>query len=330
MNIVTQFPVNLNLNTSNPHTDQARKDALARQLIPQSAESEQSNHEKGLNSDTDKNTARQQPLTYDYIKNQQQQAQAEGNQENNLDQQEQNATDDQENRGKDRQEAQQDEAEQKKIAELKERDQEVKTHEQAHASIGGQHAGAPSYEYEQGPDGKRYAVGGEVSIDVSPVPNDPEATIRKMDQVQRAALAPAEPSAQDRKVAADASSKRQAAQAESLKENAQTDTPQVSTQAATSAAEVFNKTDPETPTRTSRIIKAQDIEKNEINVSKVPIFEAKASLAFGEENSSSSTTSSYTDTMAQSDERITTRALKIQRHYYSNSLPHQNSISATA
>ena len=77
-------------------------------------------------------------------------------------------------------------------------------HEQAHAAVGGRYAGAPSYTYERGPDGKRYAVGGEVGIDTSPVPNDPEATLRKMEVVIRAALAPAEPSAQDRQVAAQA------------------------------------------------------------------------------------------------------------------------------
>lgn len=93
------------------------------------------------------------------------------------------------------------------------RDAEVRTHEQAHANAGGSLAGAPSYTYERGPNGQRYAVGGEVSIDVSPVAGDPEATIRKMEKVRRAALAPAEPSPQDRSVAATAS--QQAAQARS-------------------------------------------------------------------------------------------------------------------
>lgn len=98
------------------------------------------------------------------------------------------------------------EAEQQQVAELKARDQEVRTHEQAHAAIGGQYAGSPSYTYEQGPDGARYAVEGEVPIDVSPVANDPQATIQKMQQVYQAALAPAEPSSTDRKVAAEAQS----------------------------------------------------------------------------------------------------------------------------
>lgn len=93
-----------------------------------------------------------------------------------------------------------------RIAELASRDREVRAHEQAHAAVGGQHAGAPSYTYERGPDGKTYATGGEVQIDVGPVAGDPEATLSKMEQVQRAALAPAEPSAQDRSVAAQAQS----------------------------------------------------------------------------------------------------------------------------
>lgn len=100
------------------------------------------------------------------------------------------------------------------VEKLRARDREVRTHEQAHKSAGGRYAGAISYDYQTGPDGKRYAVGGSVPIDVSPVPNDPEATIQKMDQVQRAALAPAEPSGADRRVAAQASRTRAEARAE--------------------------------------------------------------------------------------------------------------------
>jgi hypothetical protein len=88
------------------------------------------------------------------------------------------------------------------IRELATRDREVKAHEQAHQSVGGQHAGAMEFSYTQGPDGKRYATAGEVGISIGRVPNDPEATLRKAEQVRRAALAPAEPSAQDRQVAA--------------------------------------------------------------------------------------------------------------------------------
>lgn len=99
------------------------------------------------------------------------------------------------------------ESEQAELQELKKRDQEVRTHEQAHMAMGGQHAGAVSYEYQTGPDGVRYAVGGEVPIDVSEVVDDPQATLEKMMLIQRAALAPAEPSSQDRQVAAQAGQK---------------------------------------------------------------------------------------------------------------------------
>lgn len=98
------------------------------------------------------------------------------------------------------------------LEKLKSRDEEVRTHEQAHISAGGGLTGAASFTYEQGPDGNRYAVGGEVSIDMSAVANDPQSTIDKMRIVKRAALAPADPSSQDRSVAAAADSKMQEAQ----------------------------------------------------------------------------------------------------------------------
>lgn len=111
-------------------------------------------------------------------------------------------------------EVQQQRQEQLEIAELASRDREVRAHEQAHSAVGGAYAGAPTYTFARGPDGKRYAVGGEVGIDTSPIPNDPEATLRKMELVQRAALAPAEPSAQDRRVAAQAAAQAAEARAE--------------------------------------------------------------------------------------------------------------------
>lgn len=95
-------------------------------------------------------------------------------------------------------------AQQQQIAELAARDREVRAHERAHQAVGGQYAGSVSYSYQTGPDGKRYAVGGEVPIDVSPVPGDPRATIEKMRVVKAAATAPADPSPQDRNVAATA------------------------------------------------------------------------------------------------------------------------------
>lgn len=97
------------------------------------------------------------------------------------------------------------EEEQKQIDELKARDAEVKAHEQAHIAAGGSYVrGGASYDYQTGPDGKKYAVGGEVSIDTSPVDGDPQATINKAQVILKAALAPAEPSGQDKSVASQA------------------------------------------------------------------------------------------------------------------------------
>ena len=112
------------------------------------------------------------------------------------------------------------EEEKAEVADLKRRDAETRRHEQAHANAGGPYAGAPSYTYERGPDGRSYAVAGTTSIDVTPVSGDPGATIRKMETVKRAALAPAEPSAQDRKVAATADAEIRKAQAEATAEGA--------------------------------------------------------------------------------------------------------------
>lgn len=90
------------------------------------------------------------------------------------------------------------------LDQLKARDREVRVHEAAHASVGGRYAGSASFQYTRGPDGRNYATGGEVSISVSEVAGDPQATIEKARVIRAAALAPAEPSAQDRRVAAEA------------------------------------------------------------------------------------------------------------------------------
>jgi hypothetical protein len=87
------------------------------------------------------------------------------------------------------------------VRELQQRDREVKAHEAAHKAAAGSLAtGAASYDYQRGPDGQNYAVGGEVSIDTSRGAT-PEETLRKAQTIKRAALAPANPSAQDRAIA---------------------------------------------------------------------------------------------------------------------------------
>jgi hypothetical protein len=94
--------------------------------------------------------------------------------------------------------------------------------------VGGQYAGAPSYTFKRGPDGQSYAVAGEVPIDTSVIPGDPQATIEKMQQVQRAALAPADPSPQDLKVAAQAAAKANEARGELLQQQTDSDAAQTS------------------------------------------------------------------------------------------------------
>ncbi|MBQ8708695.1 MAG: hypothetical protein IJ523_11465 [Succinivibrionaceae bacterium] len=103
--------------------------------------------------------------------------------------------------------------EQAKVEQMKARDREVQVHEKQHKATGGQYASQPSYTREKGPDGKDYIVDGEVSISVSEE-STPEKTVAKMKQVYAAALAPAEPSGQDRKVAAEAKSIQHKAEAQ--------------------------------------------------------------------------------------------------------------------
>lgn len=98
-----------------------------------------------------------------------------------------------------------DQGDQALLRHLQTTDKQVRAHEQAHVAAGGPHvSGGASFTYQTGPDGRQYAVGGEVPIDASPVPGDPEATIDKARTIRAAALAPADPSPQDRQVAAQA------------------------------------------------------------------------------------------------------------------------------
>lgn len=110
------------------------------------------------------------------------------------------------------------EAEEKVVEKLKSRDLEVKNHEMAHVAAGGQYVkrGA-NYQYQKGPDGVLYAIGGDVIIDTSPVAGDPQATIQKMQTIRSAALAPASPSGADRAIASRASTVIIKAQEELIK-----------------------------------------------------------------------------------------------------------------
>jgi len=94
------------------------------------------------------------------------------------------------------------EAEQREVEMLKQTDRAVRQHEMQHVAAGGSlvKSGA-SFSYKRGPDGQSYAVGGEVSIDTSKG-RTPEETLSRAIRIRAAALAPADPSPQDRSVAA--------------------------------------------------------------------------------------------------------------------------------
>lgn len=204
MNIVTPIPTTIVFTTANVNTEAARRDNVQRETIPQTTGVENSAAETGLGSESDRvKAAGQQPQPVTYERPQPNTSQTADGQNEALNQD--NADDPSAGRenAEARQEEQQQQAQQREIDELEARDREVRAHEQAHASVGGQYAGSPSYEFESGPDGKQYAVGGEVSIDISEE-NTPEETIRKMQQVRAAALAPAEPSPADLRVASEA------------------------------------------------------------------------------------------------------------------------------
>ncbi len=95
-----------------------------------------------------------------------------------------------------------DTSERQEVQRLAARDREVRAHESAHMAAGGSLVrGGAQFDYKRGPDGVLYAVGGEVSIETSNG-RTPEETLRKAETIRRAALAPADPSAQDRSVAA--------------------------------------------------------------------------------------------------------------------------------
>ena len=216
MNIVTPFP-SININTANVYTETARRDNQLREVIPPAAANTAGSTENKAQSDAEKAKlpGNSDSSTYNAsgkIADDKTIAQREGNADSDQDDAEQEKQQAAEEVSE--QEELQLEQELQQIKELKARDTEVRMHEQAHAAVGGQYAGSPSYEYQRGPDGTNYAVGGEVPIDVGVINGDPQATIEKMQTVRAAALAPAEPSGADRAIAADATQKIAAAQAE--------------------------------------------------------------------------------------------------------------------
>lgn len=112
-------------------------------------------------------------------------------------------------------------SEQAQVSSLKARDAQVKQHERAHlAASAGINVSGASYTYARGPDGRNYAVGGEVRIDTSPG-RSAEATLAKAEHIIDAALAPVDPSSVDRTVASRAQQMAQQAKAEIVQQQAE-------------------------------------------------------------------------------------------------------------
>ncbi|QOL26218.1 hypothetical protein LP316_02645 [Thalassotalea sp. LPB0316] len=217
----TQLPL---ATVVNPQTDSLRRENVQREVITQPVAVKPSLAEQKPAGDKERaRTPGQLNEQVDFAQLEKNAAQAKatinGQQEQNSEQnpqQQQNQDPSSEDSGnkESAQPSQEQVVEQKVIEQMKARDTEVRLHEQAHDAVGGSYTGAPSYTYQTGPDGKRYIVDGEVSVDLSKIPNDPQATIVKMRKVYSAALAPAEPSAQDRRVAQKANKAIVEAQAE--------------------------------------------------------------------------------------------------------------------
>jgi hypothetical protein len=137
--------------------------------------------------------------------------------------------------------------EEARVRELKRRDAEVRAHELAHVAAGGNLVqGGANFDYETGPDGKRYAVGGNVSIDTAPG-DTPEETMIRAETIRRAAMAPANPSSQDRQVASQAIGMESAARKELAEERgAEAEQAQKQMEQEPTAAPPLNSTRPQT------------------------------------------------------------------------------------
>ncbi len=234
--LIAAAPIAIPVSTANPPTEAVASETARKTLIPEAKSTSESPHSRHSTDTNDQSKPAleqsrplpahtEQKLTDDSAQenpsskhNQQENGRQESGQQEkgrheNAQQQGKQASDKAQSEDSksqdsqsDRQQEQSEHLQQNKEVELlKRQDREVRAHETAHASAGGTLAGAPVLQYRTGPDGKRYAVSGEVSIDTSKVAHDPQATIAKMQQVRKAALAPANPSSQDFKVAAVAS-----------------------------------------------------------------------------------------------------------------------------
>lgn len=220
MNIVTPYPTNIPINTVNVTTESARRDNQLREIITKPSPTQAGVAERGLAQEHDKSKAPQPPASFEVNLrdashhqkiNERGQGQGEHADKDQSQGKDSDKNDDKKEAAKRRLSQvegklqQLDQQDLKQVRDLKRRDVEVRAHENAHAAAGGQLSSSPTYSFKRGPDGNNYAVGGEVQINTTPVGRDHDATVAKMQKVRAAALAPAEPSSQDRKVAAQAS-----------------------------------------------------------------------------------------------------------------------------
>jgi len=216
MNITPQAPAIPIPTVANPATEALRRENHQREIITQPAATHQSAAEKGVASERERARTPAQnneQIDFENIRKQAEVAKSTISEEDPNGNSQQSAEKDQHDTKSSAQETEHshddgserpnesDYVEQRTINELKQRDREVRSHETAHASTGGATTGPPKYTFEIGPDGKKYAVEGEVSVDLSPIKGNPRATIAKMQKVYNAALAPANPSIQDTRVA---------------------------------------------------------------------------------------------------------------------------------
>lgn len=360
MNIVTPIPTAIPFTTSNVNTEAARRDNVQREVIPQVSQLENSAAESGLGSESDrlrqsaKSSQPAQPPVYERPVVQQNPSADAAPLQNPNGETPDNAN--QESAGREnaeeRQRQEQEAAEQREVDQLKSRDREVRAHEQAHAAVGGQYAGSPSYDFETGPDGQQYAVGGEVSIDISKE-SDPADTIDKMQQVRAAALAPAEPSPQDFRVASEAN--RLAGEARAELAQQQLEEQQQSQEAN------FDRVFDESGTQTSSNVSTQDtiddqipeldeiVEPGDISSPTRSLQQAQlqenrdvASLfnggIIGEQNNAGNDFGARTanlnspsnSRLGERDEEINQRALRIANFYQQTSAPRAQGFQQTA
>ncbi len=204
MLVVNPTPYSIPLNTAHVPTESVQAQNRFAERVPESVPTSESTKNKGAEteqqlSDSDR-AAKNAEAQSQIIGSKDEKSEQEGKQNGETQNTETKGSGD----AQSKQEAKQEIQDQAIIRELASIDRKVRAHEQAHASVGGALAGAPSYTYKTGPNGVRYAVAGEVPIQLSPVAGNPKATLSNAEQVRRAALAPADPSPTDRRIASSA------------------------------------------------------------------------------------------------------------------------------